>query len=426
MAKKECPVCCEAMTPHKTLSCPLCEYSACVTCHQKYVTSSADDPHCMNCRRRWSRDVMSQLFTKVFLNKTFKVHRENTLMERELAMMPSTQPHVERELQRRRNRQALDEIIRRRNELRQQLTTLNNAYHDLLYQMNAPLEVERRSFVQRCATPNCKGFLSSAWKCEICSMYTCSECNVSKGADRNADHVCSEEDKSTMNVLKTQCRKCPSCAQYIQKVDGCDQMWCVSCHTAFSWRTGTIINGTIHNPHFYEFQQNRNNLTRNVGDIECGGTPHFNDVSRALKSLPKDTYHTFMRIHRLANHIEMEELPRYLTRATEQNNIDLRVRYMLDEITSDQFKTKIQQREKAEEKKREIALIYTMFVQTIAGMFRDMIAPQTYKHNLVRYLEEMEALISYTNTCLVNISKRYDCIVYIITNGKDLQHFGRQ
>jgi hypothetical protein len=30
-------------------------------------------------------------------------------------------------------------------------------------------------------------------------------------------------------------------------------MWCVVCRTAFSWNTGLIEDGHIHNPHYYQF-----------------------------------------------------------------------------------------------------------------------------------------------------------------------------
>jgi len=30
-------------------------------------------------------------------------------------------------------------------------------------------------------------------------------------------------------------------------------MWCIECKTAFSWKSGEIVNGKIHNPHYYEY-----------------------------------------------------------------------------------------------------------------------------------------------------------------------------
>ena len=32
-------------------------------------------------------------------------------------------------------------------------------------------------------------------------------------------------------------------------------MWCPECHKAFSWKTGIVDTGVVHNPHFYQHQQ---------------------------------------------------------------------------------------------------------------------------------------------------------------------------
>ena len=68
------------------------------------------------------------------------------------------------------------------------------------------------------------------------------------------EHVCNEDDVKSAEMIKKETRNCPKCAVPIFKTEGCDQMWCTECHTAFSWRTGLVVTGVVHNPHFYAWQ----------------------------------------------------------------------------------------------------------------------------------------------------------------------------
>ena len=95
----QCPICIEKITPSKKVTCQFCEYTVCSKCTQTYLLSSADDANCMNCKRIWDREIMLKLLPKTFINGEYKRHRENMLLERETAMMPSTQPYVEKEIQ---------------------------------------------------------------------------------------------------------------------------------------------------------------------------------------------------------------------------------------------------------------------------------------------------------------------------------------
>jgi hypothetical protein len=111
---------------------------------------------------------------------------------------------------------------------------------------------ERKTFIMKCQINGCEGFLSQQYKCGLCSEYTCSQCYMPKGEN----HTCNPDDVASTKMIKEETRPCPKCSARIYKIDGCDQMWCTDCKTAFSWRTGTIVNGNIHNPHYYEYLRN--------------------------------------------------------------------------------------------------------------------------------------------------------------------------
>ena len=50
-ACETCPICCDTFTGtlRRPVTCPKCNYSACVQCTKRYLLGIIDDPHCMNC-----------------------------------------------------------------------------------------------------------------------------------------------------------------------------------------------------------------------------------------------------------------------------------------------------------------------------------------------------------------------------------------
>ena len=140
-------------------------------------------------------------------------------------------------------------------------------------------ETERRVFVRACPAGDCRGFLSQVWKCGMCDNWTCPDCHEVKGLEKDGPHMCDPNSVETAKMLAKDSRPCPKCASVIFKIDGCDQMFCTQCHTAFSWRTGRVEMGTIHNPHYYEYQRQRGTVPRNPGDVPCGGFPDWITIS---------------------------------------------------------------------------------------------------------------------------------------------------
>ena len=411
-SREVCAICVDAMPPSRRVECPFCEHVSCKTCVQRYILGSADDPNCMNCHRRFDRELLNSKISQSFVNRELKQHRGSVLLERETAMMPGTQAYVNQELQRRNNVQLLSSLQAERAALKRKLHDLDQSCHHLQQQIVPPLETERRQFTHRCAQEDCRGYLSIAWRCNICEKYTCPECNAPRGFEREDGHVCNEADRESMRLIKNDSRKCPGCAEYIFKVSGCDQMWCTSCHTAFSWRTGHKINGTIHNPHFYEFQRHAGTLNRELGDVPCGGMPSYRELLGKIRQsrnlMTANDTELLIQMHRLTSHVVLVEIPRYNAVAINaQSNLDLRISFMLNELTTDAFKEKLQQREKKAQKKQEIGMILNMFVQTMSDFYRQAILDDSYAQQVV----DIRALIQYFNKSLKQVSQKFACVV---------------
>lgn len=371
---------------------------------ETYLLSTPDDANCISCKVVLSRDALAAIMTKKFMTTTFKEHREQQLFVRELALMPSTQPYVEQELQRRENAKILLKMTAERAAMKRKLDELDRACNDLRYNLTPQLNNEKRTFMHKCAANGCNGFLSTAWRCLVCTKYTCSEC----GALKNEGHVCIPDEKSSFELIKRDSRRCPGCAEYIFKISGCDQMFCTNCHTAFSWNTGRKINGHLHNPHYIEWQRNGGGIGRDVGDIPCGGRPGINEFAHVFAFLGRhhSQLNDALGILRLINHIEDVELQRYDANGI-TDNVKLRVQYSLNEIREEAFKVELQRQEKRNEKKRAIRLILDMLVNVTSDLLRQMVLARS----LNPYLQNVQHVITYANGELIKVSRRYDCTI---------------
>ena len=93
------------------------------------------------------------------------------------------------------------------------------------------------------------------------------------------------------------------------------------------------------------------------------------------------------------------------------NNEDLRVKYLLNEIEEPEFKKIIQQREKKNEKTRDIIQVLRMFIITTSDMLRQLVLRQI---KIELFCTEVENLTIYVNNSLETISKRYNSKKYYI------------
>ncbi len=424
---ESCVICCEDIK--KPITCKLCDFVACYKCFTKYMLEGTIQPKCMKCEKPWSRKNMVDSFGQYFVTHAYKKKRENVLFEIEKAMLPDTQPLAIRQrkikeifthiaihesniqkLQRDLNEleysfddSQFDEYLVSRKDLRMQIHDQRESITNLGYMKNRlsmlPQKNERHQnrIMFKCPKENCRGFVNTKnMKCEICETTLCRDCHE---VVTENEHECNEDTVKTVKLMMSDSKNCPSCKAIIFKIDGCDQMFCTQCHTAFSWRTGEISLGRIHNPHYYEYLRKNGGDNRELGDIPCGGIP------RITRQILQNTF--LSRVHQRSTHVELYEIPRLNDQVNNVNgNIDLRIRYLNNEITIVTFKEEIYKREKALQKKRELLTILNTFVVVCADIFRNL---GNEEHRI-----EFENIRKFTNESMMDVSRVYKCVVPII------------
>lgn len=214
------------------------------------------------------------------------------------------------------------------------------------------------------------------------------------------------------------------------KIDGCDQMWCTSCHTPFSWINGTAITTRqVHNPHYFEWLQSRNggDIVRNPLDIPCGGLMDSYRLKRALYHLAKAESEHIFNIYRICSHIINVERHRFEMHLRGEDRVTWGVRYLLKEVDDDGWKRYLAKNEKDRQKSHEIRDVLDALMVAAIYLFQRVDTnnsiPRTDVLPIVMQLTtEFEELRRFTMTAMCNISKSYNCSILILNTEWVLSH----
>jgi len=250
-------------------------------------------------------------------------------------------------------------------------------------------------FFFHCYMSNCKGLIpeNGNGKCIICKKFNCTKCQCERGID----HICDTKQVESVELLKKECKSCPKCRVLIYKISGCDQMYCTKCKTAFSWNTGFIEKGMVHNPHYFEEQ--RQNLPTPepeqqplaCQDLLVNSLPVVDIINRITNlNIPKDQIDDTVETLR-----KMIEIKSRLIDVNQDDNLQYRLEYMCNILSKQDFIKKIYINDKKGIQHTRINNIYNLFL-----IVSDDLIKRLVNKDLVyqEYLKEYNVLKVMTNT----------------------------
>ena len=467
-----CGICSDRFTAivRKKTTCKFCHASTCSKCVEQYLLTRHEDAHCLHCRVNYNDATLHDICTRTYLQQTYFKHRQEVLINRERANLPLLQDQARRE-RRQRERWVQEGIINKRiSELKQKRDFIQSEHHKLyvltygaqrvqgdaqkerlvalqeymdqmeelqnrireekrlLYDIRFSLtaaagaaagatgddkkEEEKKKFVRRCTRDGCQGFLSTAWKCGLCEWHSCSKCFAVKGHAHDVEHECKKEDVDTAELIKKDCKPCPKCGEFIEKSSGCDQMFCISCQTPFSWITGKIVtSGPIHNPHYYEWMRRTGGaVPRNPADVPCGGFPGAWELVRFPRGVKRGTANLFYEFHRVCVELQEMSTRHYRTHIDQAPLNQLNVKFLLGEMDEKKWGRLLAVHEKKRKRDAEI--------QEVLGAFR-MVAVELINrvqnyHDGVRNFAELP--ITAAEKFIVNLDIQIQELITMIND----------
>ena len=467
-----CEICDEKLnkTSRKPVECILCERDpkpiCCFKCFSTFLLSSSNiTPSCMFCKNELTLDFVHEISSKTFLNQ-YNNYRFEKRFEIEKSRLPETQDQAnrikagiqrEREMKKLINTrgilyhqkklltddlrymnpkkhtteefQAIHEKIKqltdeyRSNDV-QYYRILNQRYqngeyvdrYNVVRNQEVIEEKKKETFIKACPDDTCRGFLSTAYKCGTCDVYFCPDCNERKAERNDETHVCNEETKATMALIKSDSKPCPKCRMMIFRISGCPQMWCVQCHTAFNWNTGIIDDGHVHNPEYFRYlRETGQNIPRNPNDLfvnRCMRLPSINELRRVMGyGELHGRQHCWSGWYDYLNHIRGYVLPHEIRNFRDMDYSEYRIAYLNGEISEQEWKKMLKMNMKKHELQMERFLILDMFCNVMTDLFINL----TDNKDIDLLQDNALKIFEYTNTQMEKLNKKF--------TSKDMRYF---
>ena len=440
--KLNCQICTELYTSdkRKVTNCQKCQFECCLQCLKTHLINN-NDAMCMNpdCRAIFSANFIYETFPMNYIKGPLRKHQAEICLEKEKALMNATMPYVESRIRLNRAKEDLEPLLQQQKELNNKINELKHIITtERHFNENEEYEKNMKStYLKKCPVEGCKGFLNNTYKCTICNQSCCSRCFEIK----EEGHICDENNIKTAELLRKDTKSCPKCGEMIHKIEGCNQMYCVKC---IFMKTMKIVTGVIHNPHYFEYQQQNNNNTRAIDDIPCGGLPEIGQIKEKLAlvydlsleklntitslayrmrnniminniisenknySIAKNIYTELSLWMQFASHLRDYEIPPLDSGTNFNKNLEKRIDFMMNKVCEEKFKSSCIKNEGIIMKKNEILQLYITCATLIEDQIRGILTEVIDSHDKINeIINECKQIIMYINNCFGTLAKKF-------------------
>ena len=170
-------------------------------------------------------------------------------------------------------------------------------------------------------------------------------------------------------------------------VRNCDQMFCITCQTPFSWNTGKIVtSGAIHNPHYYEMMKRKGALPRNPGDVPCGGFPTRYQLAEHPRRISPDISDYYFEFHRLCEEVQDVSRRQFRTHIDNGTTHEINVRYLLGDFTDAKWGQQLAINEKKKKRDAEVQEVFAAFLMVAVNIINTVQNYRTDEYESFRKL----------------------------------------